>query len=122
MRTRQVFTGILLLSLSLSSNWLRADELGARIRGTVTDPSGAGVPDAQVTATNNATHVAVTVPTANDGAFQFLTLPVGDYNVVVAKPGFRNFTARDVKITLNQVYDLPISMELGQITESVQVE
>jgi hypothetical protein len=122
MRTRYLRAGIVLLSLATSLNWLRADELGARIRGTITDPSGAGVPDAQVTATNGATHVAVTVPAAPDGAFQFLTLPVGDYNVTVTKPGFRNFTARNIHLVLNQVYDLAIPLELGQLSDSVQVE
>jgi len=122
MRTRNLLAGILLLSFSASLNELWADELGARIRGTITDPSGAGVPDAQVTATSAATHVAVTVPTANDGSFQFLALPVGEYNVAVTKPGFRNFTARGIQLALNQVYDLPISLELGQVSDSVQVE
>jgi len=122
MRLRHVFTGILLLSLSTVSNWLRADELGARIRGTVSDPSSAGVPEAQVTATNTETQVSVTVPSAEDGSFQFLALPVGEYSVTVNKAGFRTFTARNIKLVLNQVYDLTVSLELGQVTESVQVD
>jgi hypothetical protein len=122
MQTRHFLAGIALLCVMASANWLRADELGARIRGTITDPSSAGVPDAQVTATSAATRVAVTVPTANDGTFQFLALPVGEYNVTVTKPGFRNFTARGINLALNQVYDLPISLELGQVSDSVQVE
>src|SRR5579863_8802194 len=118
MQTRYFAAGILLLSLTAPLSLLFADELGARIRGTITDPSGAGVPDAQVTATNNATRVAVTVPSATDGTFQFLTLPVGDYNLTVTKAGFRNFTARNIQLTLNQVYALPISLELGQVSDS----
>jgi hypothetical protein len=99
-----------------------ADELGARIRGAIVDPSGAGVPDAQVTATNASTHASVTVPTSPDGTFQFLTLPVGKYDVTVAKPGFRNYTTRNITLDLNQVYDLRASLELGQVSDSVQVE
>jgi hypothetical protein len=114
--------GLLLLSQTASLGWLSADELGARIRGTITDPSGAGVPEAQVTATNSGTHVAVTVPSADDGAFQFLTLPIGEYDVTVTKAGFRNFTARGIKLALNQVYDLPVGLELGQVSDSVQVD
>jgi Carboxypeptidase regulatory-like domain len=122
MRKRHWLAGLALLALTASLNCLHADELGARIRGTVTDPSGAGVPDAQVTATNSATHVSVTVPSAGDGTFQFLSLPVGRYTVAVSKAGFRNFTARDIQLALNQVYDLSVSLELGQVSESVQVD
>jgi hypothetical protein len=122
MQKRNFLSGIVLLSLIAASSWLQADELGARIRGTILDPSGAGVPDAQVTATNASTHAAVTVPTATDGTFQFLTLPVGKYEVTVAKPGFRNYTTRNISLELNQVYDLRASLELGQVSDSVQVE
>ena len=122
MRMRQMITGFLLLYLIASISWLNADELGARIRGTIIDPSGAGVPGAEVTATNVNTRVEVKVPTTDDGSFQFLALPVGLYNVTAIKSGFRNFTARGIKLELNQVYDLPISLEVGQVSESVQVE
>jgi Carboxypeptidase regulatory-like domain len=122
MRTRQLCIGLLLLSLASALSFLNADELGARIRGNIIDPSGAGVPGAEVTATNVSTRVEVKVPTADDGSFQFLALPVGEYNVTASKSGFRNFTARNIKLELNQVYDLPISLEVGQVSESVQVD
>src|SRR5579863_1171403 len=122
MRTRYLRAGIVLLSLTALLNWLGADELGARIHGTITDPSGAGVPDAQVTATNTDTHVAISVPSANDGTFQFLALPIGGYNVTIGKTGFRNFTARAIKLALNENYDLAVALEVGQLSESLQVE
>jgi len=106
-----------------ASLWrLQADELIARIHGTVTDPSGAAVPGAQVRATNTETHVSATVPSAADGSFEFLSLPVGTYDVSVTKAGFRVFTTTQILLLLNQVYELPVMLEIGPLSESVQVK
>ncbi len=106
-----------------ASSWrLQADELTARIHGTVTDPSGAAVPGAQVKATNLETNVSATVPSADDGSFEFLSLPVGTYQVTVTKSGFRAFTATNLPLQLNQVYELPVALQIGPISESIQVE
>jgi hypothetical protein len=108
---------------SIASPWhLQADELVARIHGTVADPSGAAVPGAQIKATNTETKVSTVVPSTEDGIFQFLSLPIGTYDVVVTKSGFRAFTALHVPLVLNQVYELPVALEIGPVTESVQVE
>jgi Carboxypeptidase regulatory-like domain len=109
--------------LFTASLWrLPADELIARIHGTVTDPSGAAVPGAQITATNTETHLAVTVPTGADGSFQFLSLPIGTYDVTVIKDGFRTFTAMGIPLRLNEVYELPVALEIGPLSESIRVE
>ena len=101
---------------------LPAQEIVAHIRGIVTDPSGAGVPGAEIKATNTQTQVSSTVISQDDGNFDFLSLPPGRYEVSVTKAGFRTTTAHNITLTLNQVYNLPVSLEVGQITESVQVE
>jgi hypothetical protein len=107
----------------MTSFWsLPAQEVVAHIRGIVTDPSGAGVPDAQVTATNTQTKVAVSVPTTVDGTYEFLSLSPGTYDVTVTKAGFRVATAHNITLTLNQIFNLPFALEVGQLTESVQVE
>lgn len=113
--------GALLLSIAGVCN-LPAQELVAHIEGTVTDPSGAGVPGAQVTAMNTQTRVATTVNTQDDGRYSFLALPPGTYDVTVTKAGFQTYTARNITLTLNQVYNLPVMLEVGQITQTVQVE
>ncbi len=116
-----VLCGILALA-AVSGVRLEAQEVHARIRGTVTDASGGGVPGAEVKALNTQTQVQTTVTTEADGTFQFLQLPVGSYEVSVSKPGFRTFTARDILLVLNQIYDLNATLEVGQVSESVQVE
>ena len=109
--------------LSMVTFWnLQAQEVVAHIRGTVTDPSGAGVPGATITATNTQTKVAFTVPSKDDGTYEFLSLPPGTYDVTVTKTGFRTASTHNITLTLNQIYDLPISLQVGEVTESVQVE
>ena len=101
---------------------LPAQEVVAHIRGTVTDPSGAGVPGAEVKAINTQTQVSATVTTRDDGSYEFLSLPPGTYDVAITKAGFRASTAHNITLTLNQIYSLPVALEVGEITQSVQVE
>ena len=99
-----------------------AQDLTGKIRGAVTDPLGASVPGAEVKATNVQTQVSATVPTETDGTFQFLSLPAGTYDVTVSKAGFRTVTTQRVNLSVATTFDLPVKLEVGQITESVQVE
>jgi len=101
---------------------LRADDLVGHIRGTVTDPTSALVPGAQVVATNTETKVATKLTSSPQGTFEFLSLPIGTYDVTVSKDGFRTTTTRHIVLQLNQVYDLPVSLMLGQSAETVQVD
>lgn len=93
----------------------------ATIRGTVNDPSGAVVPAVQVVATNTATGVVYNTTTQSNGSYQFLQLPVGTYVVSASKAQFKNFKTNPITLTLNQNYSLPILLELGQSTETVEV-
>ncbi len=108
--------------VGLSTDQISAQQLTAQIRGTVTDASGAAIPEASVTATNTQTQVKTVIPSKADGSYEFLQLPVGTYNVSVVRPGFRAFTSTNIKLELDQIFRLPVSMEVGQVSESVQVE
>jgi carboxypeptidase family protein len=98
-----------------------ADELYASIRGTVTDQSGALVPEARITVTNVATGLSKTA-TSKDGEFAILQLPVGNYSVKIEKSGFRTYTASGIHLDVNQVYALNAKIDLGAVSESVTVE
>lgn len=101
---------------------VNAQQLTAQIKGTVEDASGAAIPDAQVTATNVQTGVDTTVPSKNDGTFEFLQLPVGVYRVTVTKTGFGTFTAANVQLVLNQIYNLPVTLQVGAVSTAVEVQ
>lgn len=104
------------------TNVARAQELVAHIRGVVTDPTGARVPDAQIKATNTATNISTTTRSAADGSYEFPSLPIGTYDVTVSKTGFKSFTSQHIALQLNQVYNLPVALQLGETNQTVQVE
>ena len=111
----------LLTFSTLFTTLANADELYGSIRGTVTDQSGALVPDARITVTNVATGLSKTV-TSKDGEFTILQLPVGDYSVRIEKTGFKTFTASGIHLEINQAYAVNAKMDVGAISETVTVE
>jgi len=98
-----------------------AQQVTAGIKGSVTDVTGAAIPGAGVAATNVQTGIKATVESGSDGSFQFLTLPVGDYTVTVTKNGFATFTENAIHLVLNQVFALPVTLKVGQVSQSVEV-
>jgi len=116
---------LLTLGLVIGLAWTtpaNADNLYAKIRGTVVDPSGAVVPGAKITATNVATGLGYNVPSDKNGSFEFLQLPIGDYSVKIEKSGFKSFTEGHVHLDLDQVFNLKAEMQLGAVSDSITVE
>lgn len=117
------FAVLMVLSLSLVGvQTAKADNLYAKIQGTITDPTGAVLVGANLTATNVGTNLAYSAVSGPSGNFVFLNLPIGTYRVAATDAGFRTFTATGITLVLDQVYELNIKMEIGQISEQVMVE
>ena len=76
-----------------------------RLSGTVSGPDGL-IANATVVVTDNQTKQSKTITTNNQGAFSFPQLNVGSYTVVFSAPGFKTFTASDVKIDVGKEYVL----------------
>src|ERR1700722_9195152 len=76
------------------------------INGTVTDPTGAVVAGAKVTATDIATNIAHTMAATSDGQFSFQDLPPGTYSVTVVASGFETTTVSNIGVTAGNVYTL----------------
>src|SRR5439155_3400826 len=95
----------------------RADNLYAKIQGTVTDPTGGVLGGVKLTATNVGTNLAYAAESKPDGTYTFLNLPIGTYRVTATNSGFRTFTATGITLVLDQVYALNIKLELGQVSE-----
>ncbi len=77
----------LIVLLLVSANAFAQVEQGA-ITGIVVDPTGASIPKANVTATNQATGTVAVAETTDDGYYKIPYLPAGKYNVAVTKDGF----------------------------------
>jgi Carboxypeptidase regulatory-like domain len=122
MRKITLLVSALALLLAAFTCTLSAQQITATISGTVSDATGAAVPGADVKATNTQTQVSMTTTSGPDGSFQFLNLPVGRYDVTVSKSGFRTSTTHGIVLALNQTYTVPVTLEVGQVSESVQVE
>ena len=120
------FLKVLLVGLAigvLAVGQAMADELYGRIRGTITDPSGAVIAGALVTATNTGTGISKQVTSGADGSYEFLQLLApATYNISVRQSGFKQFEAENIHLNLNQVYALPIKLELGAVSQLVSVE
>ncbi|WP_446742838.1 carboxypeptidase regulatory-like domain-containing protein [Silvibacterium acidisoli] len=86
----------------------------------MTDPSGAVIAGAAVTARQTATNVASSAVTAQDGRFRFPYLPVGSYEITVVHDGFAPVTQR-VVLTLGAAFDLPVALSMGTAHSSVMV-
>lgn len=107
---------------SMLSQPASADELYGRVRGVVTDSSGAVVPDASITLTNVGTNIAVKAVSTADGGFEFANLKPGAYTLVATKSNFKTFNVSSIRVEANQIYVQNVVMELGALNETVQVE
>src|SRR5271168_3509203 len=91
------------------------------ISGTVTDPSGAVIPNAQVKATETATGLEYNTVTTSDGEFSFQDIPLGIYKVTVTAPGFPPYTVDKVEVAAGTIYSLPIKLSMQQQSTTVEV-
>ena len=98
-----------------------AQRITGTLRGQVFDPTGAAVPSAQVTATNQETGVSVKITTTSAGTYSFPSLIPGLYKVSVEAKGFKNFVATDISVIANQDNVADTHLDLGVATEVVEV-
>src|SRR5882762_8195068 len=119
---RSIQVALFAMLCALTTGVAQAQRLDGSLRVTVTDKSGASIQDARVTVTNEGTNVAVTVNASSAGTYVYPNLLVGSYTVTVEKEGFRKAVSRGVQVESNQVAELMISLEIGEVSAVVQVE
>jgi len=106
-------TMLLLLALSSTAAiFAQSQSNAADLVGTVTDPNGAVIAGATVTAKNTATNISRTATTNDSGEYQLIGLPPGSYEVSVVASGFKKSVA-PVTLTLGQSAALTIKLEIG---------
>ena len=91
------------------------------INGTITDRTGALIPNAHVTATNAATNVASSAVTSSEGTFTIIGLIPGKYSVAVDAPSFKK-AQLDAVVEVARMTTLNIQMEVGATSETVEVQ
>ena len=109
----------LLLTLFVAAG-ARAQSTGS-ITGTVSDPSGAAIPDATVTLTNTGTAQTRAVQTNESGIFSFPDLPIGTYTMEIAKAGFATQKRSATELLTGQTMGIDVTLKVGSQVESVEV-
>jgi len=107
-------------TLFLSAPAVRAQSTGA-LTGAVTDPSGAALSGATVTATSRSTSQARSVTSGADGFFTIPLLPPGLYDVAVSLQGFSTLRREGVRITVAETARIGAQLAVGQLSEDVTV-
>ena len=93
----------------------------ASITGKVTDPSGAAIPEAKITATDVDRGTVFTSTTNADGIYDLPQVPIGTYNVRVERAGFQAAQESNIALVLNQVARLDVQLKVGDLATSVEV-
>lgn len=110
-----------LLLLTLFSSVSTAQVLYGSIVGNVTDNSNAVVAGATVKITNKGTNQVRETLTNDSGGFTFTTVQTGTWEVTISKQGFKTVTNANVLVTLNSITRADMSLEVGQVVDTVNV-
>jgi hypothetical protein len=107
--------------LWMAAAYLWAAPVGS-LKGTITDATGSIVPNASVELQNASTNLSLKTTTNTSGYYQFLNLPPGTYSLAVTAPGFRKDAVSDVTVVVDQIVSLDLRLEVGAVTETVEVQ
>ena len=110
------FVVVVVVGLNVS-----AQQITGKIRGSVTDPAGAVVQSAAVTARQTETGLTRSTTTNNDGTYLLLELPVGHYRVEASAKGFEKYIQDGVTLNVNETADIRVRLTVGAETQQVQV-
>lgn len=116
-----IWSAVLIAALTLTTIPIFSQAISGDLVGTVTDPTGAAVPNATVTATNTGTGVKTSGVTNAGGQYRLSNLPPGTYDLSAAATGFSTATLKNVPVELNKVATANITLQVGQVSESVNV-
>ena len=114
---RALVCGLFLLLPLFSAN----AQFRAGIQGTVTDSTGALVPDATVTLTNKETNAKQTTQSSGDGFYRISGLPPGRYSLLIEKTGFKKQSFENVVISAEDTQGIDVMLTTGEIAETVTV-
>src|SRR5690348_1657208 len=106
----------------LSISFISAQTTSGDISGRVVDPSGAAIPNAQVTLTNQLTSQKVTTNSDRSGNFVFASIQPGTFSITVTAAGFKQLDKRDLHLTASERLSAgTMQLEIGAATQTVTV-
>src|SRR5262245_60947494 len=118
--TRVVFACLTVL-LCIGTAMSQAQSNAADLQGSIRDPNGAAIVNANVTARNLGTNLSREATTNEDGFYKILSLPPGDYEVTVKAPNYKTGVIHLVTLTVGQTANQDIALEIGDVTATVTV-
>ncbi|MGC1482952.1 MAG: TonB-dependent receptor [Candidatus Acidiferrum sp.] len=118
---RSIWLRLALLVFALAFGGLAHAQSTASLNGTVTDPTGAVVPNAKVSATNQATGVESTTQTDGAGAYLFPALPIGTYRLEVSAPNFQTAAISNLRLEVATSVTQNVQVKVGQTTQTVEI-
>ena len=121
MTCRAYRLGRIVLLMLVGMALLLQGQSTSSLRGTITDPQGAVIPEAVVTLSNTSTGWSRQIVTGGSGEYQFLQVTPGEYKLTAAKPGFATVTREQIKLLVNVPSTLDVQMEIGATGELVNV-
>lgn len=120
-RRAVLILGAMLTLILLEKPNALAQVAGGSISGTVKDMTGAVVPVASVKVRNLGTGVQQSTQTNSDGFFAFPSIPVGQYEIDISRPGFKPFKRTGVAIDVNTRLEVDVTLQMGEETQEITV-
>src|ERR1700761_6775553 len=114
---------VFLFSLVLSQpEAMQAQQTLGGITGTVVDPSGSAVPDAEVQATSEDTKLERSTRSNTQGVYNLNDLPLGNYTITITKEGFSSENYPGIQVQANRTVSFQAQLKVGTVADSVEVD
>src|SRR3984893_4383323 len=125
MRCVKVFLGVVVtlvfVALSTAASLSAQTASTSTVTGTVSDKTGATVPNAKVDLEDVDTKSKTSVTTGSDGSYTFPSVRPGNYTITVSSKGFRQSVVSGVKVAVGKSTLVNVNLEIGGVTETVEV-
>src|SRR3954468_16932587 len=121
MRHRSLGAFVLCLAFVCAFSVVAVSQVSSRVTGLVKDSSGAVVPAAKVTLTNEGTNISWTTTTTTAGTYVFDGIQPGKYTIAVEKSGFRVFQSTGNTLSIGEPLTVSPTLQIGTSSEKVEV-
>jgi hypothetical protein len=123
MKVTLVFVGIALFTLGAlcPSRLIAQGSVTGKVSGTLTDATGAAVPEVAITLRNSETNQTRATATSRFGNYEFPDVPIGHYRITAERAGFSTITSSDIEVTVQSASIVNLSLVIGNAQEVVNV-